>query len=274
MKKTIVLLFSLVCISQLRAQTDTIFTHEGVIPCEIQEITESAAKYRYPGEMHGNTLSLNAIRRIVYRSGRVEEFASRTRFHRLASPTEWEQVSIANVEAEVQGLYKLGEVSSKAKGTTEFSNQERVKRRALDKIRMQAAILGANVVYMAQMRSEGNKFSWLGTATSAETSLFGTAYSSQLPRLEQVETLVGGRGTLPVTEEVTMTNSDSRSTTSGVKKTLTVERLYDDSGLVMIEGSLSGRKERTFRVAFCNDTDFFVVCKTRRGVFSYRVSAR
>lgn len=59
-----------------------------------------------------------------------QEFAARTSFRRLSSPMEWEQVSIASVESEVQGLYKIDDVSSKAKGTTEFSNQERVKRRA------------------------------------------------------------------------------------------------------------------------------------------------
>ena len=39
------------------AQVDTIYTHEGVIPCNITEITETAAKYQYPGESHSNSLS-------------------------------------------------------------------------------------------------------------------------------------------------------------------------------------------------------------------------
>lgn len=78
-----------------RHRVDTIYTHEGVIPCEITEITETAAKFQYPGEAHNNSLSLNAIRKIVYRSGRVQEFAARTSFRRLSSPMEWEQVSIA-----------------------------------------------------------------------------------------------------------------------------------------------------------------------------------
>lgn len=53
------------------AQVDTIYTHEGVIPCNITEITETAAKYQYPGESHSNSLSLNAVSKIVFRSGRV-----------------------------------------------------------------------------------------------------------------------------------------------------------------------------------------------------------
>ncbi|MEF9931402.1 MAG: hypothetical protein RR770_03755, partial [Bacteroidales bacterium] len=138
--KYILTLLSLFCsISYATAQIDTIYTHQERIPCNIVEITETAAKFQYPGETHSNSLSLNAISKIIYRSGRIQQFASRTSFRNFTSPMGWEQVSIASVESEVQGLYKIDDVSSKAKGTTEFSNQERVKRRALDKMKMQAA---------------------------------------------------------------------------------------------------------------------------------------
>lgn len=257
------------------AQVDTIYTHEGVIPCDITEITETAAKYRYPGEMHNNSLSLNSVRKIVYRSGRVQEFAARTSFRRLLSPMEWEQVAIASVESEVQGLYKVDDVSSKPKGTTEFSNQERVKRRAIDKMKMQAAILGGNVVYMVQMRSDGTKYNWLtGAGSTAETSLFGVAYSSQMPRLADVEKLVKNHTEFRVVEEVTMINTDSRYGVDKMAESIIIDRIYDDSGLVMLEGSIRGIKERTFRVTFCNESDFYISYKTRRGVFSYKVTVR
>ena len=166
-------------------------------------------------------------------------------------------------------------MSSKAKGTTEFSNQERVKRRALDKMKMQAAILGGNVVYMVQMRSDGTKYNWLtGAGSTAETSLFGVAYSSQMPRLADVRKLVDGHTAFDVVEEVTMVNTDSRYSQDKMSEALTIDRVYDDSGLVMLEGSIKGIKEHTFRVTFCNESDFYIACKTRRGVFSYKVSVR
>lgn len=275
MKSAILLFLLLPCVFKATAQVDTIYTHEERIPCNIVEITETAAKFQYPGETHNNSVSLNAVSKIIYRSGRVQEFAGRTAFRRLASPMEWQQVSIASVESEVQGLYKVDDVSSKAKGTTEFSNQERVKRRALDKIKMQAAILGANVVYMAQMRSEGTKVNfWTGGGTSAETSLFGVAYSSQMPRLSTVEELLEDKRKFSVDEEISLTNNDSSFGRSSTARVLTIDRIYDDSGMVMIEGTLSKCKETLFRVTFCNDHDFYIVYKTRRGVYSYRVTNR
>ena len=53
---------------------------------------------------------------------------------------------------------------------------------------------------------------------------------------------------------------------------LTIDRIYDDSGLIMLEGSIKGVKERVFRVTFCNESDFYIAYKTRRGVFSYKVT--
>ena len=50
--------------------------------------------------------------------------------------------TITQVEGEIKGLFKVGEVSSKAKGTTTFSNQERVKERAYKKLKIQAAMMG------------------------------------------------------------------------------------------------------------------------------------
>ena len=35
-----------------------------------------------------------------------------------------------------------------------------------------------------------------------------------------------------------------------------------------------GIKEHTFRVTFCNESDFYIAGKTRRGVFSYKVNVR
>lgn len=276
MKSAIFLLLLLLGnVSTAAAQIDTIYTHEKCIPCNIIEITETAAKFQFPGEPHNNSLSLNAISKIVFRTGRVQEFASRTSFRHLASPMDWQQVSVASVESEVQGLYKVDDVSSKATGTTEFSNQERVKRRALDKIKMQAAILGANVLYMAQMRSEGVKTNlWTGVSSSAATSLYGVAYSSQMPQLAAAMELIGDKKEFPVVEEVSLTNNDTNYGQYATKKTLTIDRIYDDSGLVMIKGTLSKCKETLFRVTFCNDNDFYIAYKTRRGVFSYKVTVR
>lgn len=275
MKKILTLCLCLFGAWTVKAQVDTIFTHNEVIPCKVTEITESSVKYVYPGEDLTNSMSKNAITRIVFKSGRVQKFASRTGFRTLTSPVEWEQVTLTQIESEVAGLYKIDDVSSKAKGTTEFSNQERVKRRAMDKLKMQAAMLGANVVYLLNVRSEGNKFNvWTGASSSSESSFMGAAYSSRMPDFEEVKNLLGEGREFAITEELDFTNNSTKIDWVEAHNTLTLHRLYDDNGNVMIEGSIPGCKETTFRVTFCNKDSIYILYSTRRGKFSYKVMAR
>lgn len=72
-----------------------------------------------------------------------------------------------------------------------------------------------------------------------------------------------------------MTNTDSRYSQEKMPAApLSVDRVYDDSGIVMLEGSVKGIKEHVFRVTFCNEDNFYIAYKTRRGVFSYKVIVR
>ena len=114
---------------------DTIFTSNKVIPCEITEITPEAIKFTYPGESIANSMYKNRVHKIVFKSGRIETFASSTSYKDVKSGHDWGDVSITSVESEVRGLFKLDEVSAKAKGTTVYANMNKVKDRAYKKFK-------------------------------------------------------------------------------------------------------------------------------------------
>lgn len=270
MKKTTLLLLCLFATLTSFAQVDTIYTHTGVIPCDIKEITETSAVYSYPGESFNNSTTLNTISKIVFRSGRVQKFVAQTSFKQLSSPLDWEMVSLANTESEIRGLYKLGDASSKAKGTTEFSNQERVKQRALDKIKMQAAIMGGNVIYMAHMRSEGNK-SGFWEDTSAETSIMGVVYTNKLIPIEAFLQQINNKKNFSITEEIHLANSNSSINQNNINSRIDIDKIYEEGGMIMIDGSIPYCDQKTFRVSYLNESLFCIVYKTRRGVFSYKV---
>ena len=275
MKKLFSLILLLAGFGTASAQVDTIFTHESPIPCKITEITETGVKFCYPGEDLTNTISKNSITSIVYKSGRIQQFSNRTAFRILKSPLEWQQVSLTQVEGEVASLFKIDDVSSKAKGTTELSNQERVKRRALDKLKMQAAMLGGNVIYMLNMRTEGNKInSWTGMSSSAEASFMGAVYSSKVPNFNQVQNLLGDQSIFSVVEELSYTNNSTKINSNDTNTTFTLHRVYDDNGNVMVEGEIPGCKETTFRVTFCNQDSIYILYSTRRGTYTYKVMAQ
>lgn len=256
------------------AQIDTIFTNEKTIPCNIAEVTETGVKFRYPGEEHINALTLNVIRKIKFKSGREQDFVGVTSFKDIKSPTEWDNVSISNVESETRGLYKICDVSSKAKGTTEFSNQERVKRRAIDKIKMQAAIMGANVVYMVQMRSEGNKVDmWSGMSNSSETSLSGVGYSTKLLKFTDFEKFVTGVKKLHATEKIWLANSDASFNSKALNNVmLNIDKVSEENGMIFIIGDIDSEKNNKFRVTYCDGTSFYIAYQGRNGVTSYKIA--
>ncbi|MEG1709381.1 MAG: hypothetical protein RR285_11805 [Acinetobacter sp.] len=252
------------------AQVDTIYTHTQVIPCDIKEITETAAIYSYPKESFNNSASLNTICKIKFRNGRVQKFAAQTSFKQLSSPLEWALVSLTTVESEIHGLYRLGDVSSKAKGTTEFSSQERVKQRALDKIKIQAAILGGNIIFISNMRSEGNK-SGFWEDTSSETSLMGIVYANKLIPIEIFLQRTANKKTFPITTEIYLKNSNTRINHNNINNHIDIKSIREEGGMVMIDGDIPHCDQHTFRVSYLDKYSFYVAYKTRQGVFSFKM---
>ena len=49
-----------------------------------------------------------------------------------------------------------------------------------DRLKMVAAMMGANAVYLTNQRTEGNKIGYF-SSSSAETNLTGVAYTNRLP---------------------------------------------------------------------------------------------
>lgn len=270
MKKILMLCLMLSSLSGL-AQIDTIYVSGKVVPCNIAEVTETAVRFKYPNEDHLNVFSLNVVEKIVFKSGRTQKFAVATSFKRLESPEDWEKVSMSTVEGEVAGLYKIGEVSSKAKGTTELSNQERVRKRAVKKIKMQAAMMGANVIYMMQIRNEGNKIGYY-VSSSAETSLMGMAYSSELPNIDVVKKQLNERPILFATKLIKLYNSDSEYSITSLKDVqFKPKSIRDDNGIIMIEGTISKCRNTDFRVTYFNEKDFYITYTDKSGTYSYKI---
>jgi hypothetical protein len=104
------------------AQVDTVVSNNQKIACSIKEVTPDAVKYTYPGEDVINTIYKNTVQKIIFKSGRVQTFAESTSYKSVQSVMDYNNVTITTIENEVKGLYKLGDVSSKAKGTTVYSS--------------------------------------------------------------------------------------------------------------------------------------------------------
>ena len=178
------ILFSLCAFSQY----DTIYSNGERMACTIKEITPNAVKFSYPNEDLVNSVYKNTIQKIVFKSGRVQIFAEATSLRTINSADDFDNVSLSHVEAEEAGLYKIGDVGAKARGTTVYSNMQKVKERGIRKMKIQAAMMGANVIYLTQ---EATSTNFYGSATS--TNMAGVAYSSMLPGYDNFSTMLNNK---------------------------------------------------------------------------------
>lgn len=258
MKKQLLTSIAITLTTICLGQTDTIFTNNEKIACSVKEITPEAVKYSFPGEDLINSIYKNSIQKIVFKSGRTQIFAEATSYKKINGVDDYENVTITQVENEVKGLFKIGDVSSKAKGTTTLSNQERVKERAYRKLKIVAAMMGANIIYLTNQRSEGNKAGgYYQSGSSAETSLSGVAYTSQLPDFAGLKTIIGKKRNFSTTEQAKMWSSASDMTKTNIQKSFIINNMTNENGIIMIDGDLDGEsKFKKFRVV-SYDKEYF-----------------
>lgn len=270
---TLILLLSISFLGSY-AQTDTIIINNQKIACSVKEITPDAVKYTFPSEDLINTVYKNTVQKIIFKSGRIQTFAEATSYKSINGVMDFDKVTITSVESEVRGLYKIGDVSSKAKGTTVYSNQERVKDRAYRKMKIQAAMFGANVVYLTNQRTESNKYgSYYTSGSTAETNLTGIAYSNALPDFDQFKTLIGNHTTLLAVQKFELGASDSDVSQDNISKALVIGNILNENGIVYIEGNLQGQKNvNRFQLVSFNDKNFSIAFKEKGTAYNFVIS--
>ena len=255
----------------LYAQTDTVISNNQKIACSVKEITPDAVKYTFPGEDIINTVYKNTVQKIIFKSGRVQTFAEATSYKSVQNVMDYNNVTTTMVESEVRGLFKLNDVSSKSKGTTVYSSQERVKDRAYRKLKIQAAMFGANIVLLTNQRTEGNKYgSYFSSSSTAETNLTGIAYSNQLPDYEKFKNLIGTNTNFVAIKKFELGASDSDVSQDDVNKPFIITKITNDNGIVVIEGKLKGENNiDVFQLANFNNDNFAIAYKYKGAAYNY-----
>ncbi len=256
------------------AQRDTIFLNNETIVCSIKEITEDAVRYTYPDEDLVNSIYKNSVQKIVLKSGRTQIFLESTSFKPVKTIDDYQNVTITQIESEVKGLFKIGDVSSKAKGTTTLSNQERVKERAYNKLKAEAAMMGANIVYLTHQRTEGNKAGGYWQAgSSAETNLSGVAYSSVILNFNDFQSLIRDSRNFTTIEQAKLWSSDSKFSKSNYQKSFAIKKISNVNGSIMIEGDLQGvSKYKTFRVVSFDENSFNIFYEDKSTSYNIKVA--
>lgn len=270
--KTLILMLFLFAATAHKSysQTDTVYINNKKIACSVKEITPDAIKFTYPGEDLLNTVYKNSVQKIKFKSGRVQTFAEATSYKPINGVMDYDKVTITSVEDEIKGLYKLEDVSAKAKGTTVYSNQERVKERAYRKLKIQAAMFGANVVYLSNQRTEGNKYgSYFTSGSTAETDLTGVAYSNTLPDYDSFKKLIGSTKSFTAVKKYELGASDSDVSQDDIKKNLVINNVSNENGIIYIDGTLQGQRANRFQLISVGSNNFSIAFKDKGTAYNF-----
>lgn len=171
---------------------DLLYLLEGQKEVKVKEVGLTSIKYTHPNEETIYTISKLQVRKIVFASGREEIFESPIKsVHGL---DDFEKVFITYNPEDIAGLHHKGELFSKATGVTTLSSINQVKNRALDKLKAEAAMTGANVVFIGNTFQRGNEFGGENQAgSSTQTAFSGVGYSTYKINPETVKSIVASR---------------------------------------------------------------------------------
>lgn len=183
-------LASLVAYSQTKS--DLLYLLDGQKEVKIKEVGLISIKYTHPNEETVYTISKHQVSKIVFASGREEVFESPIK--EVNGLDDFKKVFITYNPEDISGLQPKGQLFSKATGVTTLSSINQVNNRALDKLKIEAAMIGANVVFVGNTFQRGNQYGGENQAGSAtQTSFSGVGYSTKEINPQVLKSMVESR---------------------------------------------------------------------------------
>lgn len=146
MKAVLTFVLALGCFS-LAAQDKIVKRNGDTLQVRVTKSTPDVVEFTYPNETTINSEYKNALTKVVYSSGRIEDCSSATKLATVTGPDDWEKVIITNNPDDVRGLTKLGEVVGKS-GWGGLAAQGLGDKDARKKMKKNAAKVGAAIVLL------------------------------------------------------------------------------------------------------------------------------
>ncbi|MCC5930089.1 MAG: hypothetical protein JJU28_12640 [Cyclobacteriaceae bacterium] len=158
------------CIAQ-PSDTDKLQINGEIKEVFVDDVSFHNVTFRYPDEHTSQTVSKVLVEKIQFSSGREIIFDKKV--WPVNSYEDYEKVFVTYDVNDIAGLKTVDNVHAKARGFTGISGINSVTRRAMRKLKTEAAFKGANVVYIADTYQRG-----LGMVSNAMATFTGTAYNT------------------------------------------------------------------------------------------------
>ncbi|HLT07271.1 MAG TPA: hypothetical protein VK014_07070 [Cyclobacteriaceae bacterium] len=273
---TLFFYFSLLA-SVLSAQTkhDRLYLHDDVKEVTVEEVGANAIKYKHPNENTSYVISRHQVKKIEFSSGRIEVFE--TPYKPVNALRDYENVYVTYSPQDIEGMQAKGGVYSKAVGVTALSSINNVQNRAVKKIKMEAAMLGANVILIGNTYQRGNHFGNEYTAAnSTMTALSGTAYSTERKDLSGVlDEVKNNRYLLYQIDRLNRNAWDSKTETpittdrEGNMLLLTFDEAYIRDGELFVKSKDLKPRKKELKVIHADDVSVTLMVRDGKKITNY-----
>ncbi len=258
-----------------QSKHDILHLADGPKEVKVKEVSQNIVKFTYPEEETIYSISKHQVEKIEFASGRVENFDSP--FNRIKGLENADDVFVTYNAEEVTGLKNLGQLFSKATGVTTLSSMYNVKNRSLNKMKAEAAMMGANVVLIGDSFSRGNTYGNENSSGSpTQTVLFGQAYTSfPADKVKLMEFTRGKRvhhylthslkrkDFSPEMDIATQYDSDRRPLITEITE------VREKDGKVFVKIRDFKSKSGTLEVIRADESQIVLMEQTKRGIFNY-----
>jgi hypothetical protein len=252
------------------AKTDSIFTNEGLVLANVKDITLEVIKYSFPEEELSVSIHKNAVQKIIFKSGRTQLFITDLGLNTINNAYEYEKVKFTRFSDETKGLIKINEIFATVTNSSSFSDAATTREKGLRKLKIQAAMLGGNLVYVTEDTGQLNSY-WTGyhVNTPRESVATGGVFTNKSLNVNDFKGFIGDKKEFNVYSSIYIGNNNIRIQENiYFPRKLIIEDIYTENQFIYLKIAPN--------VKLRNQTQIMRVISFRKGniTLQYKVDDR
>ena len=233
-------------------------------PLQIFEVSVVGKSVWHHNYLVINTVKIESLNRIVFKSGRVQTFAEAPSYRQVVDGLDWEYVSVIQTEGQLSGLYLLDDVSAKAKATTGFGSVGKMENRAMMKLKIETAMNGGNVVYVTQQNSSSRS-----QVSNSSSVVSGVAYSNKIPDYSNFSTLLNKKSDFKLIEKHELgVNSTDMSVKILPGEVIKFDKAEQSGNLIYVYANIQKEDNQKFRVSYFDSEKIILVYRDKKHIYN------
>lgn len=249
-------------------QIDSLYTADGLFLVKVTEITKDAVMFKYHNEGIVKAIRKNSVLRIRLNTGENLTFFSI--YNPVVGANQWPKVKTIYTKSEVTGLVRLIELKPNKINSKFFSTVTKNRLTGLDFLKMQAAMLGGNIIYLNSQQTKLNDEMLIGL--SKNSIIYGIVYSSNKIEIKDFKKYYGENLDFALTkkEEFNFTNQTEIKNMSFPSQMVNLENFEEKSDGLYVNTKIPKlAKSESYKITYIDSDKIIIMWKDKSRIINY-----